>query len=162
MKYIKNTGRIALAFTIVKNGREVKISFDRRRLFRDSGNIATDGITPIEEEDIKELKKQKLFNDFLKKGDLEILEEKDVKSPEESKISQLEDENKELKAKLEEASKNEKPDVKKLKEEKKAVEDENKTLADENASLKAQLEALTKDKSVDENADADEVDTAGF
>lgn len=155
MKYIKNTGRIALAFTIVKNGREVKISFDRRRLFRDSGNIVTDGITPIEEEDIKELKKQKLFNDFLKKGDLEILEEKDVKSPEESKISQLEDENKELKAKLEEASKNEKPDVKKLKDEKKVLEDEN-------ATLKAQLEALTKDKPVDEKADTDEVDTAGF
>ena len=157
MKYIKNTGRIALAFTIVKNGREVKLSLDRRRLFRDSGNIATDGITPIEEEDIKELKKQKLFNDFLKKGDLEILNEEDVKSPEESKLSQLEDENKELRAKLEEASKNEKPDVKKLK-------DENKVLGDENATLKAQLEALTKEKeaSDDNKADADEVDTAGF
>ena len=150
MKYIKNTGRIAIAFTIIKNDREVKISLDRRRLFRDTGNIATDGVTPVEEEDIEELKKQKLFNNLVEKGHLEILEEEDVRTPDENKIKTLEDENEKLKKKLKEA---EKADVKKVEQEKQA-------LADENANLKAQLEALTKAQTpvADEKAD----DTEGF
>ena len=41
MKFIRNTGRYAIAFTIVKNDRIVKIELDRRRLFIDTGNIAT-------------------------------------------------------------------------------------------------------------------------
>lgn len=154
MKYVKNTGRIALAFTIVKNDREFKIALDRRRLFRDSGNIATDGITPVEEADIEELKKQKMFNDLVKAGSLEILEEADVKSPEEDKIAKLEAENASLKEAVKKA---EKPDVKKIKE-------ENKALADEVTSLKAQLEALTKDKAEAEASEdeAKDPDVAGF
>ena len=65
MKYILNTGRYAIAFTIMKNEREVKIALDRRRLFLDTGNVATTGITPVEEADIAELKKQKRFNDTM-------------------------------------------------------------------------------------------------
>ena len=160
MKYVKNTGRIALAFTIVKNEREFKIALDRRRLFRDSGNIATDGITPVEESDIEELKKQKMFNDLVEAGSLEILEEADVKSPEENKLAQLEAENASLREAVKKA---EKPDVKKIKE-------ENKVLADENASLKAQLEALTKgteakaseDEAKASEDEAKDPDVAGF
>ena len=62
MKYIKNTGRYAIAFPITKNNREVKIELDRRRLYTDTGNIATTGITPVEEEDLKELKKIKMLS----------------------------------------------------------------------------------------------------
>lgn len=159
MKYIKNTGRIALAFTIVKNDREFKIALDRRRLFRDSGNIATDGITPVEEADIEELKKQKMFNDLVEAGSLEILNEADIKSPEETKVAKLEAEKKELEERLKKA---EKADVKEL-------EKTNKNLEKEVTSLKAQLEALTKDKaeaSEDEaEASEDEAkdpDVAGF
>lgn len=152
MKYIKNTGRISLAFTIVKNEREFKISLDRRRLFRDTGNIATDGITPVEEADIEELKKQKMFNDLVKAGSLEILEEADVKSPEEDKIAKLEAENASLKEAVKKA---EKPEVKKIKE-------ENKALAEEVTSLKAQLEALTKDKAEAGEDEAKDPDVAGF
>ena len=132
MKYILNTGRYAVAFTIVKNGRALKIALDKRRLYMDTGNVATTGLTPVEEADIEELKKQKRFNDMLEKGELTIMEESEVKSPEENKISKLEDENKELRDKL---AKAENADVKKVEEERKALEDENKR-------LKEQLEAL--------------------
>lgn len=154
MKYIKNTGRIAVAFTIIKNGREVKISLDRRRLFRDTGNIASDGITPVEEADLKELEKQKLFNALIKEGSLEILEEEEVRTPDENKLKALEDENKRLTEALEKA---ENPDVKKIKK-------ENKVLADENADLKAKLEALTKTpaSTAVETSTANGADTEGF
>lgn len=143
MKYILNTGRYAIAFTIMKNERELKIAFDKRRLYMDTGNVATTGITPVEEADIEELKKQKRFNAMIESGELTILDEGEVKSPEENKISKLEEENRKLKEQLAEAGKEEKGDSEKDKEEKKALEDENK-------KLKAQLEALTKDKKATE------------
>lgn len=158
MKYIKNTGRYAIAFPITKNNREVKIELDRRRLYTDTGNIATTGITPVEEEDLKELKKIKRFNDMVEKGELSILEESEVRTPDENKIKALEEKNKELEQKLKEV---ENADVKKVEEEKKA-------LADENASLRAQLEKLAKsnknkDKDkADVKADETKVDTEGF
>lgn len=134
MKYIKNTGRYAIAFEITKNNRSVKIELDKRRVYMDTGNIATTGITPVEEADIAELKKQKRFNQEIEKGALEILDESEVKTPDENKIATLEEENKKLQEQLKKAGKT---DVKK-------VEAEKKALADENASLKKQLEALTK------------------
>ena len=146
MKYIQNTGRYAIAFPITKNNREVKLELDKRRIYMDTGNIATTGITPVDEEDLKELKKIKRFNSMVKAGDLTILDEEDVRTPEETKVAKLEEENKKLQEQLKKA---EKADVKKVEEEKKA-------LADENASLKAQLEALTKR----DNTPA--VDTEGF
>lgn len=156
MKYIRNTGRYAIAFVITKNNRETKIELDKRRIYMDTGNIATTGITPVEEEDLEELQKIKRFNDMVKKGELEILEESDVKTPEENKIKALEEKNRELEQKLKEA---EKADVAK-------VEAEKKTLEEENANLRAQLEALGKNKkattaskSKDEEA---ELDTEGF
>lgn len=157
-KYIKNTGRYAVAFTIQRNDREFKLELDKRRIYTDTGNIATSGITPVTEEDIEELKKQKRFNQMIESNELEILDEKDVKSPEENRIKTLEQENKELLNKLKKA---EKADVKKM-------EDENKALADENATLRAQLEALGANKDTkpakDKVADIGDVqaDTEGF
>lgn len=158
MKYIKNTGRYAIAFVITKNNREFRLELDKRRIYMDTGNIATTGITPVEDEDLDELKKIKRFNAMVEKEELTILDESEVKTPEENKIKALEEKNRELEQKLQKA---ENADVKKVEEEKKA-------LADENASLKAQLEALTKGKkgkgkdteeAKDEKAD---VDTEGF
>lgn len=142
MKFIKNTGRYAVAFTIQKNNRSVKLELDRKRVYMDTGNIATNGITPVEEKDIEELKKQKLFNKMLESGDLTILEEKDVKSPEDNKIKELEKINKELEKKVKKLEQN--PTA----EDKKAMDD----LRNENATLKAQLESLTKAKT-EENPD---------
>lgn len=141
MKYIRNTGRYGVAFVIVKNNREVKIELDKRRIYMDTGNIATDGITAVEEADIKELEKQNYFKTLVKAGTLEILDEEAVKTPEENKIKTLEKENKELQKKLKEA---EKADVKKVEAEKEKIEAEKEKIEEENASLKAQLEALTK------------------
>ena len=58
---IKNTGRYALAFTIHKNGKDVAVEFDRRRLYLDTGNVATSGITEVSDEDFELLKKNKQF-----------------------------------------------------------------------------------------------------
>ena len=58
---IKNTGRYALAFTIHKNGKDVVVEFDRRRLYLDTGNVATSGITEVSDEDFELLKKNKQF-----------------------------------------------------------------------------------------------------
>ena len=159
MKFVRNTGRYAIAFTIVKNERNVKIELDRRRLFMDTGNIATTGITPVEEEDIEELKKQKRFCAMLESGELAILDESDVKTPEESKIAKLEEENRKLQEKLKKAGKDTSD------EDEKAM----KALADENACLKAQLESLTKakaeaeaEKAEDEKAEDEKAEDEGF
>ena len=65
MKYILNEGRYAHSFIIEKaNGnlkREVKIELDRRRRYTDTGNIATTGITAIEDEDFELLQKNGAF-----------------------------------------------------------------------------------------------------
>lgn len=134
MKYIQNTGRYAIAFCITKNNREFKLELDKRRIYLDTGNVATTGITPVDEADLKELQRIKRFNSMVKAGDLTILDEEDVKTPEETKVAKLEAEKKELEERLKKA---EKADVKKL-------EETNKNLETEVTSLKAKLEALTK------------------
>ena len=125
MKYIKNNGRYAVAFTIVKGGREVKIAFDRRRVYMDTGNIATSGITELEDADLAELKKLKHFARLLKIGEFEevkgikatdtdntneLVKAKDAEIAEkDSKIAEKDNEIKSLKAELEalKTSKNE-------------------------------------------------------
>lgn len=69
--FIKNNGRYALAFTINKNGRDVKIVFDKERHYLDTGNLATSGITQVSEEDFELLKKQKAFVKLLGKSFIE-------------------------------------------------------------------------------------------
>lgn len=71
MKYIKNNGRYALAFTLMKDGREIKVAFDRRRIYLDTGNIATSGITEVEDDVLDELKKQKRFYALLETKEFE-------------------------------------------------------------------------------------------
>lgn len=143
MKYVLNTGRYAVAFTIVKNDRPLKIALDKRRLYMDTGNVATTGLTPVEEADIEELKKQKRFNKMLESGELAIMKESEVKSPEENKLSKLEDENRELRDQL---AKAENADVKE-------VEEKNKILEDENKKLREQLEALGSKKPEEDKKD---------
>lgn len=137
MKYILNTGRYALSFEIEKNGLKKTIVLDRRRLYTDTGNVATTGITAIEDEDYELLEKLPIFKkrfDDESCGLSEIDEEKAMGRPD-PQASKLAEENKKLKEEL-----------KKAKEEAKKAGDTDavKALADENATLKAQLEALTK------------------
>ena len=137
MKYILNTGRYAMSFEIEKKGLKKTIVLDRRRLYTDTGNVATTGITAIEDEDYELLEKLPIFKkrfDDESCGLSEIDEEKAMGRPD-PQASKLAEENKKLKEEL-----------KKAKEEAKKAGDADavKVLADENATLKAQLEALTK------------------
>lgn len=143
---ILNTGRYALSFTIVKNGRETKIAFDRRRVYYDTGNIATSGITEISDEDFAELKKDKNFLKCMESGDFTEVTDDQLRAMGDTSV--------ELKAKDEE--------IKKLKEELKAKAPTKKELENKDkeiASLKAQLEALTEGKKAE---NATEADTTGF
>ena len=141
MKYILNEGRYAQAFIIEKkNGelaREVKIELDRRRRYTDTGNIATTGITAIEDEDFELLKKNKAFAQMFKKegSGLSLVDEAMVTGEADPQASKLAEENKKLKEDLRKAQ-----EAVKVSKDAKAMKD----LADENATLKAQLEALKK------------------
>ncbi len=139
MKYISNTGRYARAYEIEKGGQKLNIILERRRLFRDTGNVAMTGITAVEDEDYELLKKNKAFMRDFKDEDfgLALIDESEARGEPDPQAKEVIKENKELKKKIKELEKaQENPDAKAMKD-----------LADENASLKAQLEALlTKDK----------------
>lgn len=136
---IRNTGRYALSFTINLKGRETKINFDKRRLFLDTGNVATEGVTEISDEAYEELKKFKGFTECFEKGYF--------KEVTDAELSSGKDESEALKAKDEE--------IRKLKEALKAekasssdkeVKKELKEKDKEIASLKAKLESLSKNE----------------
>lgn len=134
MKYIFNGGRYAYTYEIVRNNRPVKMTFDKRRIYMDTGNIATTGITEVSEEDYAVLCKNRRFSEDMKAGILSLTEPSQLETAE-SKAKALEQENKELKAKLEKtekAAKNSGSD-KKLKEKDEEIK-----------SLKARLEAYEK------------------
>ena len=141
MKYVSNTGRYGVAFEVTFNGRPMKVEFDRKRLFLDTGNIATSGITSVEDELYDVLLTNKRFKKMIDEGDLKGTSEE---------LYVLKAENEALKAQLEKAGKEGKT-AKADKETKKEL----KAKDDEIKSLKAQLEALTKDKKA-------ETDTDGF
>ena len=147
MKYILNTGRYARGFTIVKpNGklnREVKITLDRRRLYTDTGNVATTGITAISDEDFELLQKNEAFAQMFKdkSNGLTLVDESMVTGETDKRASELEEENKRLREELAEAKAKKESDKN---EDAEAVQ----KIKDENAKLKAQLEGLSgkKDK----------------
>lgn len=133
MKYIKNNGRYALAFTFMKDGREVKVAFDRRRVYLDTGNIATSGITEVEDDVLDELKKQKRF--------YALLETKEFEEVDGYGMADTNNAYELVKAKDAE--------IKKLKAELKNKKDVKVDTSEKDAeikSLKAQLEALKVEK----------------
>ena len=149
MKYVSNTGRYGVAFEVTFNGRPMKVEFDRKRVYLDTGNIATSGITTVEDELYDVLLTNKRFKKMIDEGELKLVDEKALKGTSEE-LDVLKAENEALKAQLEKAGKegNTAKADKETKKELKAKDDEIK-------SLKAQLEALTKDKKA-------ETDTDGF
>lgn len=137
---IKNTGRYALAFTIHKNGKDVVIEFDRRRLYLDTGNVATSGITEVSDEDFELLKKNKQFVKAMETETFsEVTAEELASTAADSEALAAKDaEIAALKAELGKKA----PTKKELKE-----KDEALAAKDEEINtLKAQLEALSKDK----------------
>ena len=146
---IKNTGRYALAFTIHKNGKDVVIEFDRRRLYLDTGNVATSGITEVSDEDFELLKKNKQFIKALETETFsEVTAEELASTTADSEALAAKDaEIAALKAELGKKA----PTKKELKE-----KDEALAAKDEEINtLKAQLEALSKGK---DEATASETD----
>ena len=146
---IKNTGRYALAFTIHKNGKDVAIEFDRRRLYLDTGNVATSGITEVSDEDFELLKKNKQFVKALETETFsEVTAEELASTAADSEVLAAKDaEIAALKAELAKKA----PAKKELKE-----KDEALAAKDEEINtLKAQLEALSKGK---DEATASETD----
>ena len=137
---IKNTGRYALAFTIHKNGKDVAVEFDRRRLYLDTGNVATSGITEVSDEDFELLKKNKQFVKALETETFsEVTAEELASTTVDSEALAAKDaEIAALKAELGKKA----PTKKELKE-----KDEALAAKDEEINtLKAQLEALSKGK----------------
>ena len=137
---IKNTGRYALAFTIHKNGKDVAVEFDRRRLFLDTGNVATAGITEVSDEDFELLKKNKQFVKAMETETFsEVTAEELASTAADSEALAAKDaEIAALKAELGKKA----PTKKELKE-----KDEALAAKDEEINtLKAQLEALSKGK----------------
>lgn len=137
---IKNTGRYALAFTINKNGKEVNIEFDRRRLYLDTGNVATSGITEVSDEDFELLKKNKQFVKALETETFsEVTAEELASTTADSEALAAKDaEIAALKAELNKKA----PAKKELKEKDEALAAKDKEIN----TLKAQLEALSKGK----------------
>ena len=147
MKYIANYGRYGVAFEVTFNNRPMKIEFDRKRVFLDTGNIATSGITTVEDELYNVLLTNKRFKKMIDEGELKLVDEKALKGTSEE-LDVLKSENEALKAQLKEVEKkNNKP------KEDKETNKELKAKDAEIKSLKAQLEALTKDKKVETNVD---------
>lgn len=164
MKYILNAGRNAISFEITKGGLKKTIVLDRRRLYTDTGNVATTGITAIEDEDYEILKELPIFKKRFEDKSFalsEVDEEQAIGKPD-PQASKLAEENKKLKEEKEALEKavKESKDVKAMQK-----------LADENASLKEQLEALKKTDAskpaVDENeeveaSEASDAEDEGF
>ena len=147
MKYIQNNGRYALAFEITKGSRNIKLVLDRRRVYMDTGNIATTGITAVEEDDYEKLCEFKRFNKLMEAGELELTDISKVDTAE-TKVKELEEANKKLEAELKKAKKDD------SKELDKQLKDKDKEISD----LKAQLEALTKTKKAKASAKKDEAE----
>lgn len=148
MKYIQNKGRYALSFKISVKGRPLKLELDKRRIYQDTGNIATTGITELEEDVFAELAKSKSFKSLLKEGKLELIDEKELKASTPATDEALVKENKKL-----------------VKEAEKAVQAKEEAEAQLSAKdkeindLKAQLEALNKkDNKVDAEKEKDKAD----
>ena len=143
MKYVANNGRYGVAFEVTFNNRPMKIEFDRKRVFLDTGNIATSGITTVEDELYNVLLTNKRFKKMVDEGELKLIDEKALKGTSEE-LDVLKAENEALKSQLKEVEK---------KNNKSKEDKELKAKDAEIKSLKAQLEALTKDKKVETNVD---------
>lgn len=137
---IKNTGRYALAFTINKNGKEVSIEFDKRRLYLDTGNIATTGITEVSDEDFELLKKNKEFMKALETDTFsEVTADEVINTSVDTKIIAEKDaEIATLKAELDKKASTKKE----IKEKDAVIAAKDKEIN----TLKAQLETLSRNK----------------
>ena len=155
MKYIKNNLDYAVSFSVMDGTKERKFEFDCHRIYSDTGNVATTGVTAMEDADLDYLYKNcKQFKSFFDRGDLSKTSKEGANAVA-NKVDELTRENKKLKEQL--AQKQKEASGEKTAE----LEAKNKEQANKISDLKKQLEALKKEKKVDKADDkADE--TEGF
>ena len=155
MKYIKNNLDYAVSFSVMDGAKERKFEFDCRRIYSDTGNVATTGITAMEDADFDYLYKNcKQFKAFFDRGDLSKTSKEGANAVA-NKVDELTRENEKLKEQL--AQKQKEASGEKTAE----LEAKNKKQANEISSLKKQLEALKKAKA-DDKADDKADETEGF
>lgn len=155
MKYIKNNLDYAVSFSVMDGAKERKFEFDCRRIYSDTGNVATTGITAMEDADFDYLYKNcRQFKAFFDRGDISKTSKEGANAVA-NKVDELTRENEKLKEQL--AQKQKEASGEKTAE----LEAKNKKQANEISDLKKQLEALKKAKKGDKADDkADE--TEGF
>lgn len=155
MKYIKNNLDYAVSFSVMDGAKERKFEFDCRRIYSDTGNVATTGVTAMEDADFDYLYKNcRQFKAFFDRGDISKTSKEGANAVA-NKVDELTRENEKLKEQL--AQKQKEASGEKTAE----LEAKNKRQANEISDLKKQLEALKKAKKGDKADDkADE--TEGF
>ena len=149
MKYIQNNQKYAMSLNFDVNGVPKTFRFDARRMYQDTGNVATTGETPIDEGDVEYLLEHcEVFQKLVAKGDISVLEEpssyaaEDLAELKEENASLLE-ENTALKEQIENAGSAKEKELK----------SKNKSLEKEIVSLKKRLEAAgIKDDKADDKA----------
>lgn len=131
MIYLKNTLPYILTVEIpTENGYGKKITFNCYRLYTDTGNVASTGVTELSDADFEALQKIPAFQKVMASGQLV----KTVKPEDTAMVLQsVQVENKQLK---QEAEKKE-AEVKKISETAKALENENASLKEQLAALRA-------------------------
>ena len=147
MKYVFNKGRYGVAFEITVKGRNREVKFDRRRVYMDTGNIATTGITEVEDDIYDLLLANSRFKELIDSGELTLTSAPKVEMSG-AEFSALQNENEKLKKELEEAKKNKSKTA-----DNKGADKQLKAKDDEIKSLKAQIEALTKKDKSDKETD---------
>lgn len=140
MKYVKNNGRYAFAYTYNKGDLPMKVEFDRQRIYMDTGNIATTGITAIADDVFEALQENKAFVKAMKEGILELVDKPNIST--EDEVARLRAENEKLQKKLNKDNSAE--TIEKLEAEKAQLEAEKAQLEKDKADMKAQLESLAK------------------
>ena len=149
MLYIKNNRDYACTLKVGSGSAERTFTFDCKRIYQDTCNIATTGVTPIDEADFEMLYRDcKQFKALVDRGDFSKTKKSGVTEAA-NQMDALAKENELLKKQLEE----------KTKEASLASSKELEEAKVENAKLKAQLEALAKGtKTEDKSEDESEVD----
>ena len=111
----------------------MKVEFDRQRIYMDTGNIATTGITAIADDVFEALQENKAFVKAMKEGILELVDKPNTST--EDEVARLRAENEKLQKKLNKD--NSAKTIEKLEAEKAQLEKDK-------ADMKAQLESLAK------------------
>ena len=170
MKYIRNNLDYAVVFSLREGAKEKRFEFDCLRIYSDTGNVASSGVTAVDDMDFDKLYSScRQFKSFVDKGVLsrttregansvagkiEVLEKENLKLKEElsriqegSEVETLRESNRKLTEELSRIQ--EGSEVETLRE-------SNRKQEEEITDLKKKLEALSKGKRGRKETDTEE------